>query len=482
MIKKHALLILTATFLIVFSEFSYSQPAYLVSHFVSDQWLDNEDVSGFQSWCNSEGAIKSRNNALERPDIYAPGYQANFTTIYVSDTRTRMKCDLYHTVLKTRINEAIEAETDGMVLDDEQCQSVIPETLNRVAPSVANYLAGGGRADSAGGACSFTGAGGVMGCTGSGDTVECSIDVVAESTGKPTDYFNQSTSEGFGDTGGTFSVIDLSGNDYLTELPGGCTDNASCVAIGDKSYLVDWDSAPDYFEYVGSDGTTYSKPSGGGGGGGGSDGGDGSGGDVPGGCFGNCYPDDGEGGDGGDAGGGDSGSGSGSGDGDSGSTGGGGNDGDSSGGDSDGSSGGSGGGSSGGGTGGGSTGSGDGSGGGEGEGDGSGDGEGEEGENWEGDAGLESPWPEDGEGEALIDSAQQRLDDLLATIQGDMSSKFGSISSASGSCNDPEINFKGSRVTLGYCEKIEQWGPMVKPAVLLVASIFAMFSLLRVRD
>ena len=208
MIKKAVLLTTLTPFLMVFSNFSYSQPAYLVSHFVSDQWLDHEDVSEFQSWCNSQGAIRSSNNALERPDIYAPGYQANFTTIYVSDTRTRMKCDLYHTVRKTRINEAIEAETDGMVLDDEQCQSVIPETLNRVAPSVANYLAGGGRADSAGGACSFTGAGGVMGCTGSGDTVECSIDVVAESTGEPSDYFNQSTSEGFGDTDGTFSVID----------------------------------------------------------------------------------------------------------------------------------------------------------------------------------------------------------------------------------------------------------------------------------
>ena len=77
---------------------------------------------------------------------------------------------------------------------------------------------------------------------------------------------------------GTFSVLDFSSNDYLTELPGGCTDNASCVAIGDKSYLVDWDSAPDYFSYVGSDGNTYSKPSSGGGSGGGS-GGDTGGGD-----------------------------------------------------------------------------------------------------------------------------------------------------------------------------------------------------------
>ncbi len=99
--------------------------------------------------------------------------------------------------------------------------------------------------------------------------------------------------------------------DYLTELPGECT-SQNCVTIGDKTFLVDWDSAPDWFEYVDSNGNIQRKPTsptdpG-------SDTGGGSGdGDVPGGCFGNCYPGGGSGGnDGGnDSGGGSSGGGNG---------------------------------------------------------------------------------------------------------------------------------------------------------------------------
>lgn len=131
--------------------------------------------------------------------------------------------------------------------------------------------------------------------------------------------------------------------------------------------MVDWETAPDWFSYVGSDGQTYSKPQQeptdpGDGNDGGSDGG----GDVGGGCFTNCYPDDGSGrSDGGNDSGGSTGGGSSGGSGD-----------DDSGNDSGGSTGGgsSGGGSTGGGSsgGGGSTGGDDSAGGGSSDGGGSG--------------------------------------------------------------------------------------------------------------
>ncbi|WP_447043558.1 hypothetical protein [Vreelandella sp. H-I2] len=81
---------------------------------------------------------------------------------------------------------------------------------------------------------------------------------------------------------GTFSVIDFSAPDYLNALPGGCSDPSSCVKIGDTSYLVDWESAPDYFSYVDSSGNTHTKSSSGGGSGG-DTGGDTGGGDNGGG-------------------------------------------------------------------------------------------------------------------------------------------------------------------------------------------------------
>ena len=190
----------------------------------------------------------------------------------------------------------------------------------------------------------------------------CSADWVSQSTGNP---FTHPALES--------ENSEPTIPDYLNSLPSGCSDSQNCVTIGDTSYLVDWESAPDWFSYVDNDGNVVTNPHQGDSNptdpGDGNDGGN-DGGDVPGGCFTNCYPDDGSGGsDGGDDSGGSTGGGSsgGSGDGDNGNDSGGSTGGGSSGGGS------TGGGSSGGG---GSTGGGDSSGGGSSDGGGSGSGDG----------------------------------------------------------------------------------------------------------
>ncbi|MGP9768145.1 hypothetical protein ACT3UM_20730 [Halomonas sp. AOP13-D3-9] len=184
---------------------------------------------------------------------------------------------------------------------DEECSSSNGDTIN-VSASSANYLNSGGSVKTHGGACSITSAGGVTACTGTDDNVECSISVESSSTGDYGEFTEDSSlNGGWGEGDGTFSVVDFNTPEYLTPLPGGCSDPSSCVTIGDTSYLVDWDSAPDYFSYVDSNGTTHSNPSGGGGGG--SGGGDPT---DPGGDTGGDTGDDTGGGDsGGDAGGGD---------------------------------------------------------------------------------------------------------------------------------------------------------------------------------
>lgn len=203
-------------------------------------------------------------------------------------------------------SDYIEYNITNTVYTDEQCAEKFSGESVPVSASSANYLTSGGSAFTGGGVCSVSGAGGVMAC--SGDPVECVLDLEATSTGEKFDInvVNADLKAG-GD--GTFSVMEFTSPDYLNELPGGCTDSSSCVQIGDKSYLVDWDSAPDYFEYVDSDGNVHSKPSSGGGNTGGGDpsdptdptdpGGDTGGGDTGGGDdFGNDDSDDSSGGGG----------------------------------------------------------------------------------------------------------------------------------------------------------------------------------------
>ncbi len=109
-----------------------------------------------------------------------------------------------------------------------------------------------------GGACSVSAQGVSFDCSpDTSDSFYCSFDIVSSSTG-------QLSSTDVGIQGGlNHSVIppeDYSMPLGLTPLPGGCSDDSSCVTIDDVSFLVDWQSVPDWFSYVGSDGQTYSKP------------------------------------------------------------------------------------------------------------------------------------------------------------------------------------------------------------------------------
>lgn len=152
-------------------------------------------------------------------------------------------------------------------LTDEQCKSSNGDSIS-VSASGANYLNNGGTVKTNGGACSITGAGGVTACSGTDDNITCSLSIESTSTGEYGEFNEDSSlNGGWGESNGTFSVVDFNTPDYLEPLPGGCSDPSSCVTIGDTSYLVDWESAPDYFSYVDSNGTTHSNPSSGGGGG-----------------------------------------------------------------------------------------------------------------------------------------------------------------------------------------------------------------------
>ena len=165
------------------------------------------------------------------------------------------------------------------VQTDEECSSSNGDTIN-VSASSANYLNSGGSVKTHGGACSVTSAGGVAVCSGTDGNVECALPIESSSTNEYGEFNpDSSLNGGWGEGNGTFSVVNFNTPEYLNPLPGGCSDSSSCVTIGDTSYLVDWDSAPDYFSYVDSNGTTHSNPSSGGGSGGDTGGGDNGGGD-----------------------------------------------------------------------------------------------------------------------------------------------------------------------------------------------------------
>ena len=101
-----------------------------------------------------------------------------------------------------------------------------------------------------------------MACTG--EPSKCVLDLHASSSGETSQPNNNDIDLKDPSSDGTFSVADFSSPTYLNPLPGGCSDPSSCVTIGDTSYLVDWDAAPDYFSYVDSSGNIQSGSGGGG--------------------------------------------------------------------------------------------------------------------------------------------------------------------------------------------------------------------------
>ncbi|MBT2771155.1 hypothetical protein J7J47_02775 [Halomonas sp. ISL-60] len=282
MIKKAVLLLSTAPFLMVFSinAFSWTMMSTPKSMGKAQQIISDHSKSpGFVYRINP--------------------YKVNWGT----------QSYMIYEILRMRTDNFNPSDLEKYTIynhryTDEQCASSFSGSSVPISPSSANYLNNGGSISAGGGSCSVTGGGGVTACTSVDGETKCTITLEASSSGEKSSAENNDidlTDTPEGD--GTFSVIDLNTPEYLEPLPGGCSDPSSCVTIGDTSYLVDWDSTPDYFSYVDSNGTTHSNSSSGGGSGGDTGGGDNGGGNPtdptdPGG-------DNGGGDSGGDTGGGD---------------------------------------------------------------------------------------------------------------------------------------------------------------------------------
>ncbi len=260
MIKKAVLPLLTAPFLMVFSIDVFAAPLVNTTTTlcgINDSGCISNAVSSASSAISSALASDS----AKAPQDVCYGYDRRLTNGQFNQWYHGVSAYLNRTS-SIACGPNDPPIPDGYAMNDAQCKRNMGDSLTASA-SVANYLNSGGSAGAVGGACSFTGAAGVTSC--SGDPVECSIPIEATSANEISDYNKEGDSIGEGE--GTFSVIEFNTPEYLNALPGGCSDPSSCVTIGDTSYLVDWDSAPDYFSYVDSNGTVHSKPSSGGGGG-----------------------------------------------------------------------------------------------------------------------------------------------------------------------------------------------------------------------
>ncbi|MGE6606796.1 hypothetical protein ACQKE4_09755 [Halomonas sp. NPDC076908] len=277
MIKKAVLLTVSAPFLMVFSSFAHSSPTFSTpaagsGSFGSPAAACSAAIANHNSGLSGHWLQYRGINALERNR-----YNCMHRTCYANPYDPSQPCDP-SVSSNFRVSSSNCSGSDYCSAlahnpellpqkTDEECESENGDSIS-VSASSANYLNSGGSVKTHGGACSITGAGGVVACSGTDDNISCSVPIDSTSAGEY-GQFNQDSSlnGGWGEGEGTFSVIDFNVPEYLNALPGGCSDPSSCVTIGDTSYLVDWDSAPDYFSYVDSNGTVHSKPSSGGGGG-----------------------------------------------------------------------------------------------------------------------------------------------------------------------------------------------------------------------
>lgn len=287
MFKKAVLTLTIAPFLMVFSDHSFAQTddeeRDLIGEYKPDALRSDHPLN------NGTGNKSCPSSIKDKPFLYSSfsgdrlrcqygmlGVRPETGNVFLyNDTYLYIELDQMFPEL-TYGSFYLDIQADNTLLPkmtDEECKSKSGGTFSGSASS-ANYLSSGGSVKTSGGACSVSSGGGVTACTGTDNNVTCSVPIVATSTGEYGNYVEGEYIDSLGD-GGTFSVVDFNTPDYLNELPGGCSDSSSCVTIGDTSYLVDWDSAPDYFSYVDSNGTTHSKPSSGGGGdtGGGDNGG-----------------------------------------------------------------------------------------------------------------------------------------------------------------------------------------------------------------
>ena len=275
MIKKAVLSTSLAPFLMVFSGYSFAgiyyghnfggagpSPAAACMNYMST--INHPSASDAFTGVSPDGSNKFICNGIRS----FPGSSVDpFSTVYGSVTLRNCSSGSHCATDQAFIDAILSNPLTLPPMSDEECSS--NGSSISVSASSANYLNNGGSVKTHAGACSISGAGGVTACTGSDDNISCTLDIVSESTGEFGEFNADSSLNGaWGEGTGTFSVVNFNAPEYLSPLPGGCSDPSSCVTIGETSYLVDWDSAPDYFSYVDSNGTTHSKPSSGGGSGG----------------------------------------------------------------------------------------------------------------------------------------------------------------------------------------------------------------------
>lgn len=279
MLKKAVLLTLSAPFLMVFSDYSHSDEdaenseqyynlpsdGWRTLGHTWDYWCTNNSYSSATRPCPS--SIAGIFSTLKSPR-YAYSISCEPNTIEDGHW-----CNIYRKPLANLSGADYERPLHNVSFNDDQCQTANGDTYTTHNVGVHNYLSNGGSIKTNNGACSVTSSGGVTACTGTDDNITCTFPIESASTGEKSQWGG--TIEGGLGGSGTFSVVDFNTPDYLNELPGGCSDPSNCVTIGDTSYLVDWDSAPDHFGYVDSSGNSHSKSSSGGGSNGGDTGGGG---------------------------------------------------------------------------------------------------------------------------------------------------------------------------------------------------------------
>ncbi|MDR5875511.1 hypothetical protein [Vreelandella gomseomensis] len=271
MIKKAVLLLLLAPFLMVFSPDALSDDELAPIDIASKYY----DVN-VSSWTSIGPSYFCRNFK----DPSCPSSITSKMSSLTSESKAytlrcspdalfpdEFSCYIYSKNISDLTDSDYNNPLHNVPYSDDKCSNSDGTSYTTTNAGVANYLSNGGSVRTNNGACSVTAGGGVTACSGTDDDITCSFPIESESTGKRSQWGG--TIEGGLDGSGTFSVIDFNTPEYLEPLPGGCSDSSSCVTIGDTDYMVDWESAPDYFSYVDDNGTVHSKPSSGGGSGGG---------------------------------------------------------------------------------------------------------------------------------------------------------------------------------------------------------------------
>ena len=266
MIKKAVLLTTVAPFLMVFSNGSFSfdisdNPYFATMSDISA--MRDKYSEGRWSLRGTSSSIRCSSDMLPRRfDQMRP----NIITSAGTDSQGRSMCSVYAYVGSVPSAFYSDPSIYNVSKTDEACASSDDSQYATTNFSVANHLMSGGSALTNGGACSVS-LSGVNACPPYSENYYCELDIISVSTGEV-------SSPEIGVQGGLsfqpgMPLDEFPIPDYLSPLPGACSDSGNCVTIGDTSYLIDWDTAPDWFSYVDNNGNTVTNPNAGGGSGGG---------------------------------------------------------------------------------------------------------------------------------------------------------------------------------------------------------------------